>query len=181
MSGDDSSNLTLSVSIGDVSVEASGPSAEAERWFGKLQEEYLDGIDNETVQEAASTSQNSPSYQKPGQKSTDGSSSKNQSSGKSRSLAEYYRNTDGLNKKERALLVGWFLEKKTGMSDFTQQDIKSKAKEAKIDLGKNLSRDVRNQIGDGHIQVADEQNGSDTYQLTLTGEEYVEEELLNEN
>lgn len=168
--------LHLRVSVGDITVEAAGPVDEAESWFEALREDYLSEVDTETLEAAANGSGEAVTSPEGGSESVTNAASS--SSGKSRSLTEYYRTTDDPTKRDSALIVGWYLEYHEDQSDFTKPEVEEQATDAKIGLGANVSRDLSHQVKDGHLEKVDERDGQDAYHLTLTGEAYVEEELL---
>jgi hypothetical protein len=172
----DEERLRLQVSVGEITVEVDGPIDEAETWFEGLREDYLSDIDTETLNAAANGS-STVSRNPEGTQETDANTS-SLSSGKSRSLSEYYKNVDNPTKRDSALIVGWYLEYHEGQDDFTRQEVEERAQDAKISLGANVSRDLSNQVQDGHLEKVNERDGKDAYHLTLTGEEYVEGELL---
>jgi hypothetical protein len=190
--GDDS-ELSISISVGDVSVEVSGRADKVEFWYDVVKNDVLEPLDEETIraaaessgQNAASTSRHTRTETSEDQISEDASEPDNESGSASatdeptreRTLPEYYKMADDLMKKNRALLVGWFLTQQ-GNDEFTRSEIEEKAKNARIELGSNVSRDLRYQISDGHVTKIGTSEGSTVYQLTLTGQEYVEEELL---
>jgi len=177
--GEDSEpdDLHLRVSLGDVTVEVEGPVDVAETWFESLREDYLGGIDSEFV-EAAANGGTTPGN---GSSSTqfDTDHTPGTSSAKSRSLTEFYRTVDTPTKQDSALIVGWYLEYHQEQDNFTKSEIEEKAKDAKISLGANLSRDISNQVEDGHIERVSERDGQGAFHLTLSGEDYVTDELLN--
>ncbi|RDZ33917.1 MULTISPECIES: hypothetical protein [unclassified Haloferax] len=170
----DSESLRLHVSIGDVTIDVEGPVDEAETWFEGLREDYLSDVGAETVQAAADGS-GSVSESPPNQSEQDSTTA---TSGKSRSLTEFYRSADNPTKKDAALIVGWYLEYHENKSDFTSSEIKEMAQDAKISLGANVSRDLSKQIESSHIEKVDERDGKDAYHLTITGERYVQDNLL---
>jgi len=168
--------LHLRVTVGDITVEAEGPIDDAETWFESLREDYLGDVDDETLEAVANgsgeTAGDSPTAQNPDP------STASSGAGKSRSLTEYYKQADGPTKQDSALIVGWYLEYHEDQSDFTRPEIEERAQDAKISLGANVSRDLSNQVGNSHLEKVDERDGQDAYHLTLTGEDYVEGELL---
>jgi|GEM_PF-2221728 len=190
----DGSQLSISVSVGDVSVEISGRADDVELWYDVVKNDILEPLDDEVIRAAAESTGSVavPTAQGDGGTAqgsgdegespadTDNPSADN--SGTDRrtaddTLPEYYKMTDSPTKKDRALLVGWFLTQQ-GDGEFTKVEVEQEAKDARIELGSNVSRDLRYQVGDGHISKVDESDGSPVYQMTRTGDEYVEEELL---
>jgi hypothetical protein len=174
MSDGDTDSLHLHVRIGDITIEVEGPVDEAETWFEALRKDYLEDLDGGTVQNAGSNSGSSDSSSSSGQQTDDNRQEK------SRTLAEYYKNTDGLSKKDTALLTGWYLEKHEGQDDFTRPEVQDEAQSAKLKLGANVARDLGRQVKDGNLAEVDERDGNTAYHLTITGEDYVDEELLEE-
>ena len=171
----DSESLRLHVSIGDVTIDVEGPVDEAETWLEGLREDYLSDVDSETIQ-AATDGAGSVSESPPNQPRQQNSTTT--TSGKSRSLTEFYKGADDPTKKDAALIVGWYLEYHENKPDFTSSDIKETAQDAKISLGANVSRDLSKQVEGSHVEKVDEREGKDAYHLTITGEEYVQDDLL---
>lgn len=97
---------------------------------------------------------------------------------KSRSLQEYFVQASDATKRDAALIVGWYLEYQEDQSNFIKSEVENQARDAKVSLGANVSRDLSKQINEGHLMKVDKRDGQDAYHLTLTGEEYVERELL---
>jgi len=172
----ESETLHLRVTVGDITVEVEGPTDDAETWFESLREDYLGEVDDETLEAAADGA--GIAANGGGAQQVSGTDQSQAASGKSRSLAEYYKGATDMTKRDAALFVGWYLELHEGEDNFTKPEVEERAKDAKINLGKNVSRDLSNQVGDGHLQKVDERDGKDAYQLTLTGEDYVQDELL---
>lgn len=169
-------SLRLHVSIGNATVEVEGPAAEAETWFEALREDFLPDVDTTTVETTASQ----PASNSDGANDTTNSNGGNSSSGESRSLPEYYKMAGDLIKRDRALLVGWYLEYHENEDDFTSKEVESRAQNAKIGLGQNVSRDLSKQVQEGRLDVVDQRDGSDAYHLTRSGEEYIDNDLLSE-
>lgn len=172
-------SLHLRVSIGDITIEVDGPVDEAETWFESLREDYLGDIDTETVEAAADGAGTAIETTPIEQSST--SESVGSSTEKSRSLTEFYKQANDPTKRDAALLVGWYLECHERQSDFTRVEVEERATDAKISLGANVSRDLSKQVEEGNIAKVSERDGQDAYHLTLTGEDYVEAELLAES
>jgi len=169
-------SLRLHVSIGNATVEVEGPAAEAETWFEALREDFLPEVDTTIVETTASQTSTNPD----GASESGSSGGEDSSSGKSRSLPEYYNMAGDIIKRDRALLVGWYLEYHEDEDDFTSKEVESRAQDAKIGLGQNVSRDLSTQVQEGRLDVVDQRNSSDAYHLTRSGEEYIENDLLSD-
>lgn len=168
----DGESLHLRVTVGEITIEVDGPVDEAETWFESLREDYLNDIDPKALQQQLDKTEN-----------TDGGYSEQQagspeSETKTRTLTEFYRMADGITKKDSALLVGWYLEMKEGQEDFTKSEIEQTSQSAKVELGKNVGRDLGYKVGDGHLSQTGERDGDTSYHVTISGEEYVEGKLL---
>lgn len=172
-------SLHLRVSVGEVTIEVDGPVDDAETWFEGLREDYLSELDAKTIEAAANRSSSTVSSPKPNGGAVSDSPSTSASSGKSRSLTEYYKQTDSPTKKDSALLVGWYLEYNENQSDFTRPEAEERAQDAKISLGANVGRDLSSHVKEGRLEKVDERDGTDAFHLTITGEEYVHNELVN--
>ncbi|MCJ0618160.1 hypothetical protein JZX76_01040 [Haloarcula hispanica] len=175
---DESETLHLHVSVGEITIEVDGPVDDAETWFEALREDYLGDVDPETVANAV-TAESNPNPSREGNGNPSGHQA--QSSGKSKSLQEFYKLANDPTKRDSALIVGWYLEYHEGQDNFTKPEVEERATDAKISLGANVSRDLSNQVKDSYLEKVDERDGQDAYHLTLTGEEYVESELLNKS
>jgi hypothetical protein len=194
--GDDS-ELSISVSVGDVSVEVSGRADKVEVWYDVVKNDVLEPLDEETIRAAAeltsptaathyvgsgATGENEMQTDGSTADSNDETTSDNETSKNipERTLPEYYNMAGGsdLTKKDRALVVGWFLTQYEDMDNFSSNDVEQKANEAQIGLGSNVSRDLGRHVGDGHMVETNKSESPSTYQPTITGREYVQEELL---
>ena len=167
--------LHLRATVADITVEVEGPIAEAETWFEALQEDYLPDVDPEELNAKSAQIGSQTENMDAGGESKNQKTSTNE---KSKSLAEYYKLADNLIKKDAALVVGWYLEYHEDVQNFTPSEVEGRAKDAKINLGANVSRDLSSQVKEGRLHKDAERSGSDAYQLTITGEEYVKDELL---
>lgn len=151
------SDYTLHVSRGDVTVEVSGSKEFVDAKFDELEAAYLKGTTEADTATAATPPQ--------------------ASRGKGLTLSEVYTSASTSYKRDAALLVGYFIEQFEGQDDFTKSEIEARAKQAKVELGKNLSRDLSKLINKGYLSEVGERNGESTYYLTRTGESYVEEDF----
>ncbi|QLK26371.1 hypothetical protein HYG81_01760 [Natrinema zhouii] len=165
--------LYLHVSVGDVTVEVKGPLDEAETWFEALKEDHLTNLDSRAVSGHSNGSESNNQDNPTSTRANGGAKQKN------RTLTEFYQMTDGITKKDTAFLTGWYLEIQEGRDDFTRKEIEEKAKSAKLTLGANVGRDLNYKVEDGHLAEVGERDGDVTYHVTITGEEYVENELIN--
>lgn len=174
--GESPESLRLHVSIGNATIEVEGPVADAETWFEALREDFLPDVDTTTVVTTSRQSSTTPD----GGSEAANSNQEGSSSGKSRSLPEFYKMAGDLIKRDRALLVGWYLEYHEDAGNFTSKEVESRAQNAKIGLGQNVSRDLSKQVEEGRLDAVDERNGSDAYHLTRSGEEYIDNDLLTD-
>jgi len=174
---EESETLQLHVSVGDVTIKTEGPVDEAETWFEALREDYLSDIDAATIEAAATTTNHTSPAQGSSTETANNSSPSATTREKSLSLTEYYKQADNPSKRDSALLVGWYLEFHDGQENFTRTEIENKAEDARINLGANVSRDLSKQVEDGRIQKIDERDGHDVFHLTVTGEDYISDEL----
>ena len=179
MADDEADSLHLRVTVGDLTIEVDGPVDEAETWFEALREDYLSNVDAEAMEMAANGAGPSSPTSSPESEPVESSAGAAGSTEKSRSLTEYYRQTDDPTKKDSALLVGWYLEYHEDQSNFTRPEVEERAQDAKISLGANVGRDLSRHIKEGRLEKIEERDGQDAFHLTLTGEEYVENELLD--
>lgn len=169
-------SLHLRVTVGGITIEAEGPVDETETWFEALREDFLPEVDTDTVEVSVDQTSTNPEREN---KLAD-NSGENTTAEKSRSLPEYYNTADEMSKKDKALFVGWYLEYHEGEDNFTSKEVASRAEDAKISLGKNVSRDLSGQVKNGYLEVVDQRGGSDAYHITRTGEQYIEEDILSD-
>lgn len=155
--------LRLCVSVGETTVEVEGPVDTAREQFSALREEFL-------VETSRSTKTN---------QNTQAESASSETRQKQRSLGEFYQRVDNPTKQDTTLLTSWYSEQHDGLSDFTRTEIESTATDSKLTLGENVPRDIRNLVKKGYMAENDTRDGETTYIVTIDGEEYVEDELLN--
>lgn len=154
--------LRLRVSVGETTVEVEGPTSVTREQFSALREEFLisGGETVEVEQDFQAESTSTPSQ-------------------KQRSLGELYQRMDDPTKQDTTLLTGWYWEQHENPSDFTQAELENTATGSKLKLGANVPRDVRNLVKKGYMAENDTRDSETTYIVTIDGEEYVENELLN--
>jgi len=149
-------NVTLKLSIGAFSVEVSGPTEYAEKKLEELISKYLSSSMRPALSEASSSD---PSL-------TQGPPSK-----KKRSPSEIAKRAG--NQTDRALLLGYYVERVDGQSSFTTSELRDLGKEAKYSFT-NISDSVASLVGRGLMMSAGDKEGHRAYTLTATGEEYAE-------
>jgi len=154
-------NVTLKLSIGNFSVEVSGPTKYAEKKLEDLIGKYL----SSSVKSGASESISSTA------------SSLQPSAGKKkRSPSEILKRAG--NQTDRALLLGYYVEKIDSQPSFTTSELKELGKRAKYPFT-NISDSVATLVGRGLMMSAGEKEGHRAYTLTATGEEYADSLISN--
>jgi len=96
---------------------------------------------------------------------------------KRQSLREFVDCAGKMSKANHLALVGYFFEKYLGEEKYTIDELKSKAAESKVLLGKNVSRDISKLQKAGKIEKYGKKEGRDAFRLTIRGEKFVEEGL----
>jgi hypothetical protein len=154
-------NVTLKLTIGTFSAEVSGPAKYAEKKLEDLIAKYL----STSVKSGASDSSSSTS------------SLLQPSSGKKkRSPSEILKRAG--NQTDRALLLGYYVEKVDAQPSFTTTELRALGTQAKYSFT-NISDSVGSLVGRGLMMSAGEREGHRAYTLTATGEEYAESLLSN--
>lgn len=154
-------NVTLKLSIGSFSAEVSGPAKYAEKQLEGLVAKYL----STSVKSVASDS--SPLSPSLLQTST---------GRKKRSAAEIAKKAG--NQTDRALLLGYYMEKVEARPSFSTGELRDLGRQAKYSFT-NISDTVGSLVGRGLMMSAGEKDGHRAYTLTATGEEYAESLLSN--
>jgi hypothetical protein len=154
-------NVTLKLSIGTFSAEVSGPAKYAEKKLAELIAQYL----SSSVKSGASDSSSSSAslLQPPSGK-------------KKRSPSEILKRAG--NQTDRALLLGYYMEKVDAQPSFTTTELRDLGKQAKYSFT-NISDSVAGLVGRGLMMSAGEREGHRAYTLTATGEEYAESLISN--
>lgn len=154
-------NVVLKLSVGTFSVEVSGPAKYAEKKLEDLIAKYLSSSVKSSTSDSgsASTSPLQPSSGK-----------------KKRSPSEILKKVG--NQTDRALLLGYYLEKMESQPSFTTSELRELGKQAKYSFT-NISDSVASLVGRGLMMSAGEKDSHRAYTLTATGEEYAESLLSN--
>jgi len=145
--------VTIKLTIGSVSVEVSGPSTFANKKFDKLVAQFLASPKSVSVGSSAAR----VGIEKGGKKT---------------SAAEFLKSTTAKSQYDRALLLGYYLDK-SGTSSFTSGDLVRLGKEARQPFT-NASDTIAKLSGRGLMMSAGDKEGARAYALTASGEVYVE-------
>lgn len=151
-------DVTLKLSIGSFSVEVSGPAKYAEKKLEDLISKYLAGSVRPPTADASTSA--------PGKAVTL----------KKRSPSEIAKKAK--NQTDRALLLGYYLEKFSSQSSFTTAELAALGRDAKFSFT-NISDSVARLVARGLMMTAGEKESYRAYTLTATGEEYVDSLLSN--
>ena len=154
-------NVTLKLSIGTFSVEVSGPAEYAEKKLEDLIAKYL----SSSVKSGPSDSG-----------ASNASLLRPSAGKKKRSPSEILKRAG--NQTERALLLGYYVEKMECQPSFTTSELRDLGKQAKHSFT-NISDSVAGLVGRGLVMSAGEKDGHRAYTLTATGEEYAESLMSN--
>lgn len=149
-------DVTVKLTIGSVSVEVTGPKAYVDKKFDKLVAQFL-GSPKSLSGEPSATS---VGLDKKGKKT---------------SAAEFLKQSTAKNQFERALLLGYYIEK-SGSTNFTSGDLVRLGKETKQPFT-NASDTIAKLSGRALMMSAGEKDGARAYALTASGEADVEEML----
>jgi len=148
-------DVTVKLTLGGFSVEVSGPSD----YVDKKLEEIL-GRFNPT---SRVTTREGIAVSPPPQTEV---------GGKKVSAAEFLKGASAQNQTDRAVLLGYYLEKVEGLSSFTTTELAHWGKEVKRPFG-NVSDVVAKLSARGLMMSTGDKDGQRAYALTATGEEYV--------
>ena len=151
-------DVTLKLAVGNVSVEVTGPSEYADRKLEELLARYL------------STSKTG---------STESSPVATEIVAKAVSPAEFLKKTKHENQADRAIILGFYLERLKSQNNFTTGELGELGKNAKYPFT-NISDTVAKSVGRGLMMSAGEKDNQRAYALTASGEALVESMLVEE-
>lgn len=98
------------------------------------------------------------------------------------SLSEFLQRHDISSHKKKTQVIGYYLEKKKGMENFTSEDIEEAYRKAKIKPPVNPSDIISKSAGAGKImEQEDDSDDLKHWVLTRSGEDRVENELREES
>jgi len=150
-------DVTLRITLGNFSVEVTGPKTYAEKKLEELASKYF--LSGRT---AASEPRSGPiSLEK---------------AGKKLAPAEFMKKATPKNQTDRAAALAYYLEKVEGQAGFTTGELGELGKKAKYPFG-NISDVVARLVSRGLMMSSGEKEGQRAYALTASGEEYVESML----
>ena len=156
-------DVTLKLTLGSFAVEVSGPQEYADAKFEELVARYTSG-------KGASGSESRPQSQ---------ASSSMEVQGKKLSASELIKKSNARNQSDIAVVLGYFMEKNSGIASFTSTELGNLAKETKRPFA-NSSDLVAKLTARGLMMSAGEKEGQRAYAITASGEEYVESMLQSE-
>lgn len=147
-------NVTVRLTVGNFSVEVSGPEAYVNAKIDSLVSQYL-------------TATRSPGVE--GQKQAPSL----RAGDKKLAPAEFLSKLGHHNQRDRALALGYYLEKFEGFGSFTTGELKGLESKTKYPFT-NVSDTVLKLVSRGLMMNAGEKDGQRAYALTASGEEYVD-------
>lgn len=154
---------SIELSVGEAKIAVSGTKSFVEDKFYELYEEH--GFSEMEV----SNSTKSDTTEKQGDKEPKAEV------GESEDISDYLKGSDISSQKDNALVVGWYLENVDGQDTFTKSEIESKALSEKVEVGKNLTRDLGNLADANYIHPAKKRDGEQAYWVKDEGEAYLRE------
>jgi hypothetical protein len=150
-------DVTIKLAIGVFSVEVTGSEEYADQKLNELVEKFLPP----QLRNAAPLADSPPQAE-----ITD-------TSGKKLSPAEFLRTLSHTNQLDRALALGYYLEKVRSMSNFTTKELLELSREVKYPFA-NISESVSRLVGRGLMMSAGDKDASRAYALTATGEQMID-------
>lgn len=154
-------NVSIKVTLGSLSVEVSGPSKYAESKVDELVKKYsvpVEGVRATPHQQVKASASAKPS-------------------GKMLAPSEFLRKANPRSQNERALLLGYYLEKHAGCESFTSGELMEVNKKAKQPAFANVSDCLAKLVAQGLVMGAGDKESRRAYALTTTGEDQVAEML----
>ena len=155
-------DITIKLMLGTFSVEVSGPQEYVDEKFGDLVERFL------------------PSPLKGGSASTSSADLPatvgplvTDAGGKRLAPAEFLRKLSHTNQLDRALALGYYLEKVQNISSFTTKDLIELSRQVKYPFA-NISESVSRLVGRGLMMSAGDKDGIRAYSLTASGEQMID-------
>lgn len=148
--------VTVKLALGNFSVEVTGEAAYVDKKIDELVSRFF-----------------SSSWKIATGETTAMATAPIETGGKKTSPAEFIKKSSAKNQMDRALLLGYYLEKTTGVSSFTSSDLGQLGRDSKNPFA-NPSDAVAKLTGRGLMMSAGDKDGQRAYALTASGETYVE-------
>lgn len=148
-------DVTVKLAMGTFSVEVTGDSAYVDKKIEELVSRFL-----------------SPAKTSGGEQAV-GANIPLEIGGKKTSAAEFLKKSTARNQVDRALALGYYLEKMEGISSFTSTELAQLGKAVKQPFA-NPSDIVAKLAGRGLMMSAGDKEGQRAYALTASGETFVE-------
>ena len=149
-------DVTIKLTIGNFSVEVSGPQEYANEKFNDLVGQYL----------------SAPKTSVPDSRAVSAPSSPTTPAAKRESPAEFLKKAGTRNQFDQAMLLGYYLEKVQSFASFTSTELGALARDAKRPFA-NPSDIVAKLTARGLMMSSGDKEGQRAYAVTATGEEYV--------
>ncbi len=154
-------DVTVKLAIGTFSVEVTGDSAYVDKKIDELVLRFLTSRKSSGGEQTAVTNVQL------------------ETGGKRTSPAEFLKKSGAKNQMDRALLLGYYLEKNEGVELFTSTELAQRGKDSKQPFT-NPSDVVAKLTARGLMMSAGDKEGQRAYALTASGETYVETLLATE-
>lgn len=148
-------DVTVKLAMGSFSVEVTGDAAYVDKKLDELVARFLSPGKPSIAEQALPT--NVPL----------------EAGGKKTSAAEFLKSSNAKNQVDRALALGYYLEKMDRVTSFTSTDLAQLGKDTKQPFA-NTSDIVAKLTGRGLMMSAGDKDGQRAYALTASGETYVE-------
>jgi hypothetical protein len=152
------SDVTVRVVIGSYSVEVAGPEEYVNQKFDELVQRFLPAQLRSTAVPDVSTGSTPLT--------TD-------ATGKALAPAEFLRRVSHTNQLDRALALGYYLEKMRSVQSFTTKELLELSREVKYPFA-NISESVSRLVGRGLMMTAGDKDGARAYSLTASGEQMID-------
>jgi len=162
-------DVTVKLAVGNFSVEVTGDSAYVDKKIDDLVSRFLSWRPSAGAAAAA----------EPASSAGAGAPAEAAAPGKQVSPAEFVKMSGPKNQIDRALVLGYYLEKVTGSPGFTSSELNEMGRQIKQPFA-NASDAVAKLTGRGLMMSAGNKEGQRAYALTASGETYVESLLESE-
>lgn len=162
---------SIDFSVGNLELAVSGSEEFVEEQFFKLYEDH----DIKEIDLSSEGGLNGTPEAGPEQNSSSGEQSSDAKKTLDKTLNEYLANSEASTYQDNALVVGWYLEYAEGQDDFTAPEVEDKAHNDKVQLGAKVKRDLDKNVEKGYLYSPGERDGSDTYWVTDSGEDYLQD------